>query len=202
MVVLIVGLLGVFLALDSSSHLSSTAQRQQIAAAAAEQEMEKLRELSYANLKLSSAPVHQNDTSSDDNPSVPNYWVSSTAGYMTIPADFASKSGGLLGGALALNEPFVTGGTVSPSSLNLTTGGDASSPTYTYDVYRYVTSVNDCNVLSALLAALTIAGTCPTADGKRVTIALILHSGTGLGVQKPVWISTVVADPAAKLSVP
>lgn len=188
-VLIAVGVLGTFATLDSSSHLTASSQREQAAMTAAEQAMEQVRANTYTNIAigtpLPTAAGTDGNASTDHsgNPTNPNYWVSGTS--LKIPANFNQESSGTLTGVSSSGEPFVTGGSVVPSS-SVTTGG------YSATVYRYVTWVNDtCNY----------GGTdkCSGAqDAKRITIAVVL-GGTqnNTGVQKPVWLTSVVANPKA-----
>jgi prepilin-type N-terminal cleavage/methylation domain-containing protein len=184
---LVVGALGVLVSLSSSGHLTLTAQREQAAMTAAEQTMEQLRAMTYTSLALSSLPTHSADGNgagdTSGNPANPNYWVS--ASNLLIPASFNSETSSTLSGVSSTGEPLLSGGTVSPGPSTVTSNG------YSASIYRYVTSVNDrCSLLGVDL--------CPgTQDAKRVTVAVVLNGGVSVGVLKPVWLSTVIANPQA-----
>ncbi len=186
MFVLCVGLLATLAVFDDSNHLGSTTQRQQVATSVAEQAMEALRADSYASLALSSPlPSHTSDGNpsgdTSGNPSDPDYWVSGSN--LLIPTTWSSETSSTLSGVSKTGEALVSGGSISPQTTSTVNG-------YTATVYQFVTWVNDqCKYLGVDL--------CPgSEDAKRVTVAVVL-GGSGTGVGKPVWLSTVVADPDA-----
>lgn len=191
---LTVGIVATFQTFDSSSHLTLTTQRQQAAMTAAEQAIEQIRAMPYANVAMSTPlPTHTTDgnasTDTSGNPSNPNYWVSGSN--LKIVTNFNQESSSTLGGVSSTGEPMVSvsGGAVSPGPTTVSTNG------YSASVYRYVTYVNDSCVY--LLVDL-----CPgTQDAKRITIAVVLQAGQATaGVEKPVWLTTVVANPQAGVS--
>ncbi len=186
---LTVGLLGTMEVFISSDHLNLTTQRVQALSTAAEQSLEQIRAMPYANLALSALPVHAadgnppGDTSHD--PSNPDYWVSGTN--LQIVTNYGLESSPTLAGVSTSGEALIGGGTVSPGPTTVTSDG------YTISVYRFISWVNDsCVYLGVDL--------CPgTQDAKRVTVAAVITGGGGTGANKPFWLSTVVANPNAGL---
>jgi prepilin-type N-terminal cleavage/methylation domain-containing protein len=192
--ILVIGLLGVFVSLDAASHLDTTSRRQQVALTQAEQAMEQLKAVPYAQLALSSAPSHANDTSTGKVPSVPNYWVSTSGGKLIIPGDFNDKTSGTLSGTPAAGEPLITGGSAAPSTR--CASGQACAPVDGLDftVYRYVTQEDECTQLLSL-CNISLLQSLLNQYAKRVTVAVVVDGGPGVGATKPVWLSTVVANP-------
>jgi Tfp pilus assembly protein PilV len=184
--VLVTGILGMAVALTSSRHLTTTSQRAQSGEGLAEQALETMRQTPYANLKLATAPTGSgttgNTVSGDTNPVNPNYWVSGAN--LKIMASWNNSASAAVVGTPAVGEPLVTG-----------TGGLSAGPDTVVDgastgkVYRYITAVNDCTLISA------VATTCTNPSAKRLTVAVVMNARKGIGVLKPIWLSTVVADP-------
>lgn len=192
-VLLTIGIIATFQTLDSTAHLTLTTQREQAAMTLAEQTMENIRSNKYSVIALSAAPsgslgLDGNSTGdTSGNPSNPNYWVNTSGTAMTIPVNFNQETSGTLSGVSASGESFVTSATstITPKSTSVSTDG------YTATVYRYVTYVND---------TCTYGGSdkcSSTTDAKRITVAVVLNSSTTTGVQKPVWLSSVIANPSA-----
>jgi prepilin-type N-terminal cleavage/methylation domain-containing protein len=196
--ILVIGLLGVFVSLDAASHLDTTSRRQQVAVSQAEQAMEQLKALSYTQLALSSAPAHQNDTSTSNTPAVPNYWVSSSGGKLIVPADFNQKDSGTLSGSPAAGEPLVTGGTVPPQTQCASGQTCGSVDGLSFTIYRYVTQEDECTQLLSL-CNIPLLQSLLNQYARRVVVAVVVDSSTGDGVTKPVWLSTVVANPSSGL---
>lgn len=202
MAILVTGLLSTFVALNASSHLTLTTQREQAAMTAAEQQMEQLRAMTYANLALSYAPSHSADgnaaTDTSGNPSNPDYWVSSSASNLLIPSNFNSESSGTLSGVPSSGEPFVTSsGGVSPGPVTVSSDG------FTATVYRFITwEKESCIDIATITGLCTLFNASEDAllneDAKRITVAVVIGSG-GNGVSKPVWLTTLVGDPQAGL---
>lgn len=186
-IVLVVGLLGLFTALDSSSHLNTTVQRQSAVTAQAERAVEAMRALPYGSLGLTATPGTSTDTAS------PAHWVD--GGRLEIVRDFNNAASTTLPGTPTAGESFVTGGPVDPAAQRFTVGGLSGS------LYRYVTWVDESCPLVAGLGGLGAAlDACPGAqDAKRIVVAAVLDSSAGVGALKPVWITTYAADPKANL---
>lgn len=184
---MVVGIVATLQMFTTSSHITLTAQREQAAMTAAEQAMEQIRALPYASMALATPlPSHESDGNatgdSSGNPTDPNYWVNSTGSTLKIPSNFSSEASS----TLSSGETLISGGSVSPGPSSVSSNG------YTVKVYRYITWVNDvCTYLSSDLCS-------GTQDAKRITVAAVI-SGTqaSVGVQKPVWLTTVAVDPNA-----
>jgi prepilin-type N-terminal cleavage/methylation domain-containing protein len=182
-----VGLVGTLDALISSNKLSLTTERVQATATAAEQTMEQLRGMNYGSLALSALPLHSStgdsptDTSGD--PSDPDYWVSGS--YLDVVNDFNQETSTILADVANVGEALVTGGTVNPGPVTVTSDG------FSVNVYTYITYVTDnCVYLGVNL--------CPGAENaKRLTVAAVINGGGGTGADKPFWLSTVVPNPSA-----
>lgn len=183
---LTVGLMGALYGLVSTNHLNLTTQRLQAASTAAEDTMERLRATSYSSLALSSLATHTLDGNSGSdtsgNPSDPDYWVSGTN--LLIVTDYNQESSPTLAGVSSSGEAMIGGGTANPGPVTVASDG------FTLSVYTFITWVNDtCDYLGVEL--------CPTDDAKRLTVAAVLDGGGGVGANKPFWLSTVVANPDA-----
>lgn len=187
MLLVVIGVLGTFTAFISSDHANLTMQREQAVSTAAEQAMEQLRSMTYANLALSSLP----STSSAGNPSGdnskdpldPDYWVSGSN--LFIPASFSQESTTPLTNVASTGEALISGGTVAPGPTAVTSDG------FTVDIYRYITWFNDT-------CTYGITNLCSSVDdAKRVTVAAVLANQTGTTDMKPVWLTTIVANPKA-----
>jgi Tfp pilus assembly protein PilV len=184
---LTVGLLAVLYGLVASNHLNLTTQRVQATATAAENAMEQLRATPYNSLGLSSLPTHTSDgnASSDKsgNPTDPDYWVSGTN--LLVVANYNQESSAALSGVSTSGEAMIGGGTVNPGPAHVASDG------FTVYVYTFISWVNDSCVYLAV-------NLCPGGeDAKRVTVAAVLDGGGGVGADKPFWLSTVVANPDA-----
>lgn len=181
MVVLLSGMLATFTTFNSASHGTLTAQREQVAMTAAEQQMETLRAWLYTDLGLKSLPVQTGDgnapTDHSGNPANPNYWVRGLN--LFVPTDFNQET------SPATGEPLVTTIAGAAKSDTISVGG------YTASIYRYISSVTDTCPPPALVPICTSV----TPDAKRITVAVVLNPGVGVGVLKPVWLSTGVAAP-------
>lgn len=196
--ILVIGLLGVFVALDAASHLDTTSRRQQVAVNQAEQAMEQMKALPYASLALSSAPAHQNDTSTSNVPSIPNYWVSTSGGKLIVPADFNKKNSGTLSGTPTAGEPLITGGSAAPQTRCASGQTCPAIDGLSFTIYRYVTQEDECTQLLSL-CNISLLQNLLNQYSKRIVIAVVMDSRPGDGVTKPVWLSTVVANPNSGL---
>jgi Tfp pilus assembly protein PilV len=187
---LTVGLLAALYGLVASNHLNLTTQRVQATATAAENAMEQLRAMPYSSLALSSLPTHTSDgnASSDKsgNPFDPDYWVSGTN--FLVVADYSQESSLTLSGVSSSGEAMIGSGAVNPGPVNVASDG------FTVSVYTFISWVNDSCVYLGL-------NLCPGGESaKRLTVAAVLDGGGGVGADKPFWLSTVVANPDAGLT--
>jgi Tfp pilus assembly protein PilV len=166
---------------DSSRRLTTVAERRQAAAQVGEREIERLLSQGYAAL-ATTAP-----SGSASGPSDPTYYVKSTCPSPSLasPCYQWDQSGPP---TTANTESLViSSGAQSPGPIPWSAGSLSGS------LYRFVTAVDDP------------CGACPsaqdraiTSDYKRVTVALTID-GPG-GPTKPILLSTIAADPAAKAS--
>lgn len=189
--VISVGLIAVFGALDSSDRLTRTARYQNIALSQGEGQMELLRSTRYADLGLTSLPTSAaagnpaNDPT-PTNPSNPNYWVRGSD--LKIVQNFSSMT----------SPTLPTTNLLANGEEALISSASGVAPTKTFNVgnvtgtvYTYVTWVDEN-------CSLVLLNLCPTTqDAKRLTVAVKVDSTPGSGPQKPIWFSSVVANPGA-----
>jgi type II secretory pathway pseudopilin PulG len=182
-----VGLVGTLEAFISADGANLKTEEAQAISTAAEQTLEQVRALSYSSLALSSLPAHTGDGNGtgdrSGDPADPDYWISGVD--LVIPGNFEEETSGILTGVAGTGEALITGGSVSPGPVTVTSDG------FTVSVYRFVSWVNDSCVFGIL------GDLCPgTEDAKRVTVAAVLD-GPEAASQKPFWLSTIIANPAA-----
>lgn len=171
--ILSIGIIAVIGSLAYQRGLTSRSEIAQTAITRAEQQIEYIQSLAYANVALSSTP----GTSTD--PNNPNYYVTSG----TTPTYQYNHSSG------ATNSP-------EPLDIDSTNGQLAPGPTSWSDgrlsgnIYNYVTWVTDSNCGAG----------CPTSQNyKRVTVAVTVNSPTSTEYA-PVIESVIVTDPNASPS--
>lgn len=165
--VAVIALMGSF---DHSRTTTNTAEAQGAAVQVAEQHLEQIASLDYAQIGLVSAPASELD------PSHPNYWVtnSSPAEYRWDPSSTGT-------------EPLVTGGTVENDR------GTWGSARLGGRVYAYVTWVDDTACTAPHCTATDAA---VGEDYKRITVAVAVDPPNPLS-RRPVVVSTIVSDPQA-----
>jgi type II secretory pathway pseudopilin PulG len=160
-------------------------QIQEGAVAIAQREIERLRQNGYAALGLASAPAGA-AAGADVNPTNPNEYVS--GGRFRARTNFHDRNSALAPHVPANGEPFFTvaSGGVAPGPEQVTSGSA------TYNVYRYVTRVD-------MVCMVGADDKCPgTEDAKRIVVAVSPVTRTGQrGPVKPVWVSSILANPAA-----
>ncbi|MEX2196453.1 MAG: hypothetical protein WD844_14305 [Thermoleophilaceae bacterium] len=220
--ILLVAMLGGFLAIESASSATKTAERQAIAAAAGEEEVERLAGLDFDELThcQSAAPSHNSDPGAPAGqvPENPEYHVvNSTPRRFSVLADYRSATSAAL--------PGTEGGevlAVAASNCALTAPSvPFTSGVVTGDVWRFVTIREDScppslpaltaplngllsgllNIVAGLLGGLTDAVgngvnlfcTQPQ-DSKRITVAVVVDDASTLGPRKPTWMSTIVTN--------
>lgn len=166
--VAVIALMGSF---DHSRTTTSTAEAQGAAVQVAEQHLEQIASLDYAEIGLVSAPASELD------PSHPNYWVTNSS-----PAEYRWDPNS------TETEPVVTGGTVENDR------GTWGSARLGGRVYAFVTWVNDTACAAPHCTATDAA---ISQDYKRITIAVAANPPNPLS-RRPVLVSTIVADPEAK----
>lgn len=193
--------LGLLVAFDAMTRMAHAAQRHQQALAYGQREIERLRTLDYrTQLGLTSLPVASASdgnaaSDSSNNPADPNFYVSGTD--LKIMTSYSDKTSGLQAGVNPNPEPLVGPGDPKLASPQVVTGPESfNADGLRGKIHRYVTYV------AQHCPSVTVSGiTSPClgdAATKRITLALILdRGGNGAGPTKPIWISTVVADPLA-----
>ncbi|MEJ7775108.1 MAG: hypothetical protein WKF72_09900 [Nocardioidaceae bacterium] len=198
LLIIILGLLGAF---DAVTRLAYGAQRHQQALAYGQSEIERLRTLDYrtqlglTSLPAASASDGNPPSAPSKNPSDPNFYVSGTG--LKIMTRYSDKTSGLQAGISPNPEPLVGPGDPKLTSPQVVAGPESfNAEGVKGKIYRYVTfNAQHC-------PGLTLSGIVTPclsdAATKRVTLALILDPvGNGAGPAKPIWISTVIADPLA-----
>jgi type II secretory pathway pseudopilin PulG len=187
MILVTIGLVGTLEAFISVDKANMKTQEAQALSTAAEQTLEQIRALSYSSLALSVLPTHSGDGNgtgdASSDPADPDYWISGAE--LLIPGNFEDEASGILTGVAGTGEALISGGSVNPGPVTVTSDG------FTVSVYRYVSWVDDSCVLGIL------GNLCPgSEDAKRVTVAAVLD-GSQAQSQKPFWLSTIIANPDA-----
>lgn len=170
---IIVGVLGTFMALDAGARTTHDAQRTEQAAAVAQREVERLKALPYDELGMATMPTPSTTGDVRD----PNRWVEGTK---LVLADRYRDAASTRVGPGA--EELVSGGTVASGANSFDSGGTRGT------IHRYVTWRDD---------ACAANGCTGAQDQKRITVAVVLRAGAGGFAPKPIWLSTVVVDPDA-----
>ena len=202
--VIAIGLVAMLAAFTSTERQTSVATKQSQAIAAGQDELERLRDLPFSQLALSSLPSNASDglKAGDpipDNPRNPNFYVSGSN--FLIKKTYGNKNSGPLNpqpGEVVSQEPFVSpiAGGVAPQS-RIKVGGSATDDA---TLYRYITwrdeacgpqlpaglnaliTNNAARLVGSLLNSITntLLGTklnlfcADTHDAKRVTVAVVL----------------------------
>jgi prepilin-type N-terminal cleavage/methylation domain-containing protein len=186
MLVLTVGLLGVYRGLTASQDGATAAERSAVLANVGEQALAAVEALNYTNIANSAAPVRT--TTSDT--SNPTYYLSSCGAntcYQWDPSNSASVETVDVDTANGLVAAGPTTGVVpAPNASGCTPSSTTSGCRITYSIYRFVTNVTDqvCSQSGV---------TCPTsASYKRVTIAV--QNTSGGAPNMPVILSTFVSN--------
>jgi prepilin-type N-terminal cleavage/methylation domain-containing protein len=182
MVLLLVGVLAVLGALISSSTLTLGSQVHEAAIGFAEQQIEILRQQSFASLGMTAAPSPSTD------PNDPNFYTHSATA--SPPSCYEIQLNYQAGGSSIGCDSFVTGGTI-PSTAQTITGYPGL--TGTYDVYVTWHQESPPNN-----GCVTISSTqyCLSANAeKRITVAVLPTSRPGTGTRKPIWVTSIITDP-------
>jgi Tfp pilus assembly protein PilE len=165
----------VFAAVDAASRNTFRAQQSQVVNDRLQLEMGKLKQLPYAQLALTSSPVHSTD------PKNPNFRVSGTQ--FNINASGAANNESLVVNGGPSHDPnvtTVTGGTVDPGPTPYQSGDVKGS------IYRYVTWQQD-----------TSCSSCGNPWIKHITVIATLNvTGSG-GTRVAQELQTDVQNPAA-----
>jgi hypothetical protein len=181
---------GVLAMLVNGETRTHGAEHHEAAISLAQREVERMRQVGYADLGMTTANPVAAAAGTDANPSNPAEYVS--GGNLLVRSNFRDRASDPPPGVPDTGEPFVgplTGG-IDPAPQRLTAGG------FLFDVHRYVTWVDlECD----------LGGTdrCPgTRDGKRIVVAVrpAPEKWVRAGALKPLWISTVLTDPTVVAS--
>ncbi len=167
---LVVGVVAIFSAFDGSRQLGSVAEAKQVAARRAEAEIEQLRSLGWAGLRLSANPGTFSDSRG----------VSASGTYKPPGSTGAAEALVIAGTACTTAAPCVTTGPTAWSD------GAARG-----NIYRYVTQAAD----SLCGTACSSVG---TVDHRRVTVAVTVTGRDA--PQTAQVLSTVLIDPTAQPS--
>lgn len=170
---IIVGVLGTFMALDAGARTTHDAQRTEQAAAVAQRAVERLKALPYDQLGMATMPTGSTTGDVRD----PNRWVEGTK--LVLAEHYRDAASTRIGPGA---EELVSGGTVTPGPDAFDSGGTRGR------IHRYVTWRDD---------ACAAAGCTGAQDQKRITVAVVLETGAGGFAPKPIWVSTVVVDAEA-----
>ena len=185
MLVLTAASTATFVVFTSSKSTSLTAQRHEVAIAQAQKALESLRTLSYEQVGLTKAPAIANRLESD--PNRLGYYASATT---TDASSFTVRSG-----SPGVTERLVlpdsdSDGAVDPDPTSFSVGGAGISG----KVYRYVAWRPESCGADGHGKPL-----CPgNRQTKRLIVAVSLDPNRRAALTKPVWIATVVVDPAAE----
>jgi len=173
MLILAAGSLAVLNLMTSAAHSGYRSEQSQVVSDRLQQEMEKIQQLPYDQVALSSVPAPSS------NPNSPAFRVQGTNYSMTRdgtqPAPLVINGGALYGGGT------VSGGTVSPGPTPFTSG-DVSGA-----IYRYVVWQNDPTCADA---------TCPgPQDLKRVMVSILLDATPSGGTRIYQELSKQISNP-------
>jgi hypothetical protein len=170
--VVIVGVLGAFIALDAGARTTHDAQRTEQAVAVAQREIERLKAVPYDDLGMATMPAPSTGDVRD-----PDRWVEGTKLVLAERYRDAASTR-ITRGA----EELVSGGVVTPGPDAFDSGGTRGT------IHPYVTWRDE---------ACAADGCTGAQDQKRITVAVVLEEGAGGFAPKPIWVSTVVVDPEA-----
>jgi prepilin-type N-terminal cleavage/methylation domain-containing protein len=182
--VISIGLLAVLDSTINSAALTHGSQRTEQAVVYAQDQVEQLQSIPFAQLGLTSFPANSGTGNPPGDPypnipSNPNYYVgtcSSGNPGLNVQTSYFQPSQGTL-----RCEDFVGGGTVSPGPTTITIGNT------TGQMYRYVTALPEGCVVG-------LTGIC-LGNEKRVTVAIVLNvAANGALPYKPIWTTSVVGN--------
>jgi prepilin-type N-terminal cleavage/methylation domain-containing protein len=179
----VVATVGIF---NSSKEVSLIAQRHEVAVHQAQKVLEELKAKPYAQLGLTSKPAIGNRLTSD--PDTIGYHNDSNTTDGSSFTVVSAGSGAAVTERLALSDS-VPGGTVNPAPVAFNVGAVDGSEVSGV-VYKYVTwRPERCGTSDAI---------CPgDRNTKRVLVAVTIDAKGRPGLTRPVWISSVVIDPAS-----
>lgn len=223
--ILLVVLLAGFLAMESSSNATKSAERQAIAAAAGERELDRLAGLPYAQIVHCTAPAHDPSAGAPAgqvprNPA--HHVVNGTPRRFNILADYRKPGSAALAGTsggevlavrstncalTAPDTPFSSGGVTGTVWRYVTIRRDScppSLPSLTAPLnglltgtLQILTSVLN-SITASIGAGVNIFCSAPQ-DSKRITVAVVVDKASTLGPRNPMWMSTIVTSESAGL---
>jgi Tfp pilus assembly protein PilE len=174
--ILVIGGLAVLAAVDTAARSTFRAEQSQVQVNVLQEEIERIRELPYESVALTSAPAHSND---QDNPN----WRVSGATFAISRDGSDARTMVVQGGALA-GGGAISGAAISPGPTPFESGDVAG------DIYRYVVWMNDDTCPEAL---------CPgVQDKKRVVVASVLDETASGGERIYQEAHTDLTDPEAQ----
>lgn len=178
MLLLVVGILATLGAMASAHRLTGGVQRDQQALGFAQREAERVSALSWASLALDAAPA-----SAASPADMPPAFVSGSN--FLVKKDFNDPAAGPPAGVPSTGEPLViaAGGGAQATPQTVTVGDTTGK------LYEYVTQ-GSCGTLGGT----ELCGS--SLPVRRVIVAVVLdptQNGEG-GLQRPVWVSTLVAQ--------
>jgi prepilin-type N-terminal cleavage/methylation domain-containing protein len=167
-VLIAVGLLALFTVFDSSRHLVTTSEKNDVAAHQGEAEIERILALDYNTIALTAAPTHAASSSS------PDFYVQASGAYQWDQGTAPKPA-----------DPMAVDATTG-SLAHLSTWSDGQSR-LSGSIYRYVTWVDDPAIAGTqdakrVTLAITVNNTGPGAQS---------------ALKKPVLVSSIVIDPKA-----
>jgi type II secretory pathway pseudopilin PulG len=185
-IILVIGLLAVFQVFDVSTRTTFRTEQSQVATDVAQQEMERIRNLDYDQIALSSTPSHINDGND------PRERVEADAPGTRFDA---SNNGSLF--EMVLNGgPLDAGGTIDCSGANAPCISPGPEPFTSGDVngeiFRFVVWRNDTACSPAVCAG--------SQDLKRVIVAVRLDEAVVTGERPYVEVQSDFIDPDASLT--
>jgi hypothetical protein len=178
--VLVVAVFAILEAIIQSGRLSHSSQRKEQGIAYGQRQVEQIRSLGFSSVALSGTPAHESDAY--DHPRTPNYYVSDgPPRCFTLKASYRSQTPAP-GEAC---EPLITGGSVDPGPATFNANGTTGK------VYRYVTAAPAGCLTAPVSACLDGSG----AHLRRVVVAVVLDPTPNLKLPRPMYFSSLVADP-------
>jgi Tfp pilus assembly protein PilV len=183
--VLIVGMLGAFIALTSVQSSTTTAETAAVLAQAGQQTLQSIEALPYADIADSTTPTQTSTTNTDN----PTYYLStcgSSTCYRWNQSSASSAEPLAIDTTHGLVNPGpVTGVVPAPNTTGCTTSS-TSACRITYSIYAFITNSTD-----SVCGETGVTCASPTSY-KRVTVA-VWKTGPG-PPYVPVYISTFVSN--------
>ena len=193
-----IALVAMMTSLDAAGRLTLVAQRHEQAISIGQQEIERLRAITYAQLDLAAKPSHEGTglAAGDPHqqyPKNPNFYVQGVPGtHFEIRSDYKNSSsappsgftphpGGPAGAEPLVDE--IAGGAVNPGPQTVQVGSTEVK------VWRYVTWRRDPRQTACAPSP------CVQKNSKRITVAVRPESSAGVGPLRPIYVSTVVTSP-------